>query len=102
MNNDGVTSITWIDTYHMEKFIRFLPAGPTDKSFRARPLIQFYRDRYTFRGRDGYGFIHTICPEDIIGVKGMTDAQIAAKLHEVRGRVVEKPKKVRRRNQLKK
>jgi hypothetical protein len=105
MNNDGETSITGVSDYHCEKFLRFLPAGQTEKGFRARPLIQFYRDRYTYRGRDGFGHMHTICPDDIIRVKGFTEAQIKQRIIQIRrGLPVqeEKPPKVRRRKQLKK
>ena len=110
MNNDKVTSITCVSDYHCEKFLRYLPAGPLPNgSVRERPLIQFYRDRFIWNNRERYGFMHTICPDDIIRVKGFTDAQLLQKIIQVRRQVTEaaaetveaKPKKkIKRRKHL--
>lgn len=110
MNIDEETSITFNNEVFCAKYIRFLPAGQTSSGFRKQPLVQFYSDRMVDRGREIHTNMRTVGLEDVVGIKGLTDAQIKAIVQDVRNnRLPEQPRsgvkvvsKTRRRSQIRK
>ena len=107
-SNDGQTSIDFEEEIHCAKYHKFLPAGPTASGgFRTVPLIQFFEQRLSDPkyGFDVHTNVRTVSAEEVLRIKGLTDAKIALIKAQNRSELgaearAGRRKKVRRRSDL--